>query len=88
MNKRLFTELVTVTCPHCQEEAEVAMYFYDPEIIMQDHPGLFVNCYKAKVSGRAICPCCGREIVENYWDDITKKDITNLAMGVNKHGGI
>ena len=82
------TKLVIVTCPHCHEEVQVAMYFYDADIFTQDFAELGEKYYRAKVSGRAICPCCGCEIIENYWDDIIKKDITNLAMGVNKHGGI
>ena len=77
----------SVTCKNCRQEVEVAMYFYGAEIISQasyDEPGK--QYYKAKVSGKATCPVCGMDIHETYWDDISTKDIINLAKGINKHG--
>lgn len=73
----------SVTCKNCRQEVEVAMYFYDAEISSQDsYAELGKRYYRAKVSGRATCPVCGMDIHETYWNDISTKDIVNLARGV------
>lgn len=71
--------MLKVTCKHCKEEVIVPLYFYDIRILVEDNPMNMRREYTASALGKAICPCCGNEILEHCKCPITLSDIENLA---------
>ena len=69
-----------VTCPRCKNEPEVYLYYYDEQITTQQYIPMSNVEYTARVKGKAICPCCGEEIVKAFDKVITMKDIIRLAV--------
>jgi hypothetical protein len=73
------------TCKCCREEVEVNMFFYNRKILSTRLMPDDLEDYRAVVRGRAICPCCGAEINEEFSSLISRRDIVRLAIG--KGGG-
>ena len=71
--------LIKVFCKSCKEEVSVPLYFYDVRIIVEDDPITRHREYIASAMGKAICPCCGKEIYEHYRCSISNNDIKDLA---------
>ena len=71
--------LTKVVCKSCKEEAFIPLYFYDVRIIIEDDPRNMRRDYIASAMGKAICPCCGKEIYEHYRSQIFDNDIKELA---------
>lgn len=71
-----------VTCPRCNNEPEVYLYYYDEQITTHQYFPMDINSkeHTARVKGKAICPCCGAEIVKTFDRIITTKDIIRLAV--------
>lgn len=71
-----------ITCKHCNQEVDIAMYLYNERIKTTKSIDSFnTECYTAKVDGKAVCPECGREIIEIFHYEITNRDIIRLAVG-------
>ena len=73
---------MTVKCDHCREDVEVNFYFCNYYIAKQESFLLEwpTETYKAIAGGKALCPCCGKEIVKIYHRELTKQDIINFAI--------
>ena len=69
-----------VTCPRCKNEPAVYLYYYDAQITTQQYIPMSNVEHTARVKGKAICPCCGAEIVETFDKVISKEDIIRLAV--------
>ena len=69
-----------VTCPRCKNEPEVYLYYYDAQITTQQYIPMSNVEHTARVKGKAICPCCGAEIVKTFDKVISKEDIIRLAV--------
>ena len=70
-----------LTCRHCFNEVEVALYFSDARIITREYPNAGSCDYEAVVHGKAICPRCGATIEKPFRKHINKSDIIKLAGG-------
>lgn len=71
-----------ITCNHCKQDVDVAMYFFGARITT--HDSMFAigeQYYEAIVNGKAICPLCGKEILEIFHSEIGVNDIIALAGG-------
>jgi len=71
-----------VTCPRCKNEPEVYLYYYDAQITTHQYIPMNTNSieHTARVKGKAICPCCGVEIVKTFDKVISTKEIIKLAV--------
>ena len=70
-----------ITCRHCKEEIDVAMYFCNHIITKESSFCDRYIEYEAAVTGKTICPCCGTEINERFSSTIYNDDIVRLAIG-------
>jgi uncharacterized protein (UPF0212 family) len=73
------------TCQNCKEEVDVAMYFYNHMITKEKYFLTQATEYKALVTGKAICPCCGMDIKKTFSSIISNKDIVKLAIWKETH---
>ena len=74
--------MINITCKHCNQEVEVAMYFSQARIVTLDSMNVpREQYYKAMVNGKAICPLCGKDINEVFHREIHTEDIIKLAGG-------
>ena len=74
--------MINITCKHCNQEVEVAMYFSQARIVTLDSMNVPREQYsKAMVNGKAICPLCGKDINEVFHREIHTEDIIKLAGG-------
>lgn len=74
--------MINITCKHCNQEVEIAMYFSQARIVTLDSMNVpREQYYKAMVNGKAICPLCGKDINEVFHREIHTEDIIKLAGG-------
>lgn len=52
-----------LTCRHCFNEVEVALYFSDVRITTREYPNTGCD-YEATTHGKAICPNCGAHLIK------------------------
>lgn len=72
--------MINLTCKHCKQEVSVAMYYFNAKIITHENAyGAGEQCYEAVVNGKAICPKCGKEIIEIFRDEVSTGAIIKLA---------
>jgi PHP family Zn ribbon phosphoesterase len=75
--------MMDIKCDNCKQKSYVALYFYNPRIITYDT----TICdgqnqrYDALVTGKAICPRCGLEIIKEFKKEVTKAEIIAIATG-------
>ena len=70
-----------VKCDGCRNEVDVALYFSNKRIIVQESLLACEPTYEAACIGEAICPICGCGIKKTYKKTISPKDIVDLATG-------
>jgi Zn finger protein HypA/HybF involved in hydrogenase expression len=78
--------MIDLTCKHCKQEVSVAMYYFNAKILTHENAHVAgEQHYEAVVSGKAICPKCGKEIIEIFKDDISTGAIIKLARAKRLH---
>ena len=80
--------MIDVTCRNCRQETRVPMYFSDARITTERYSTFDANEYRAIVTGKAICPHCGREINEIFNGLISRSDIIHFATKRNSGGDV
>ena len=70
---------MVIKCDYCQEEYCAEPYFYDAAITTVHILTSTAKCYTARVRARSVCPHCGGTVEKLYEQDLSRRDIIDIA---------
>jgi hypothetical protein len=68
-----------IKCDYCKEDYRAEPYFYDTAITTVHSITSTEKCYVALVRARSVCPYCGGTVEKLYEQDLSKRDIIDMA---------
>ena len=70
---------MVIQCDYCKEEYLAEPYFYDAAITTVNILASTERYYTARVRARSVCPRCGGTVEKLYGQDLSKKNIIDMA---------
>ena len=71
--------ILRLTCNTCKSEVDVSLYYTDYYIETNSYHSFSEREYVATARGKAICPCCGKELYADFRHTLSQDEIIELA---------